>query len=104
MPSRAAANGRQGAGAIKPSALKPNSTLSHSASTPPTTTASAICRRNQRSATAKALALDEQAVDTVLLGPCSPVACCTNSVTACRLFSASLRTAAGKPPSAAGAA
>ena len=40
MPSRAASNGRQGVGDTSSSELKPNSTLSHNVSTPPTTAAS----------------------------------------------------------------
>ena len=47
------------------SELKPNNTLPHSESTPPTTTASATPSSSSRAPCAKALALEEQAVATV---------------------------------------
>ena len=104
MPRRVALKGWHGSGDSSCSAAKPNSTLPHSASTPATTTASARDRRSQRSACAKALALDEQAVDTVAHGPCSASACCTKAVTAWIELRLSLRSALGKPPSAVGTA
>ena len=78
MPSRSTSNGRHGVGATNSSELKPNSTLPHSVSTPPTTAASISPRRISRSAEANTLALDEQAVDTTQRGPAS----CSASATA----------------------
>ena len=69
MPLRSASNGRHGSGETSCSALKPNRTLPHSVSTPPTIAASARPSRSIRSALANTLALDEQAVETVTLGP-----------------------------------
>ena len=69
MPLRSASNGRHGSGETSCSALKPNRTLPHSVSTPPTTAASARPRRSSRSAVANTLALDEHAVETVTHGP-----------------------------------
>ena len=69
MPLRSASNGRHGSGDTSSSELKPNSTLPHSVSTPPTIAASARPRRISRSACANTLALDEQAVETVTLRP-----------------------------------
>src|SRR3546814_2645453 len=72
-PSRPASNGRHGVADTSPSELKPNSTLPHSVSTPPTSAASAAPAPISRAACANTLALDEQAVATVMQGPPRPV-------------------------------
>jgi hypothetical protein len=63
--------------------LKPNNTLPHSESTPPTMAASARPVRIKRSACANTFALDEHAVATVTLKPVSPSACWTKSPSEC---------------------
>ena len=100
MPLRSASKGRQGSGDTSSSELKPNSTLPHSVSTPPTTAASTRPRRISRSAEAKTLALDEQAVEIVSAGPSRPSASCTNIASECGVCTAGRRCSAGKPPSA----
>ena len=86
MPLRSASKGRQGSGDTSSSELKPNSTLPHSVSTPPTTAASTRPRRISRSAEAKTLALDEQAVEMVSAGPSRPSASCTNIASECGVW------------------
>src|SRR3546814_18638899 len=55
----------------------------HSVSTPPTSAASAAPAPISRAACANTLALDEQAVATVMQGPRRPVACCTKWPSEC---------------------
>ena len=83
MPRRATSNGRHGSGETSSSELKPNSTLPHSVSTPPTTAASASPARISRSACANTLALEEHAVATVTQTPVRPSACWTKSPSEC---------------------
>ena len=103
MPRRASSKGRQGSGETSCSAWKPNSTLPHRLSTPPTTAASASPRRIRRSAAAKTLALDEQAVDTVSAGPCRPSASCAKPVSECKVCNAGLSGWGGNTPVASSA-
>ena len=100
MPLRAASNGRHGPGETSSSALKPNSTLSHRVSTPPTTAASIRPSRSIRSALANTLALDEQAVETVRHGPSSASAAATKAASECGVWIAARSMSSGKPPSA----
>ena len=83
MPSRMASKGRHGKGDTSSSELKPNSTLPHSVSTPPTTAASINPSRSMRSAVANTLALEEQAVERVDDGPESCNASHTNIASEC---------------------
>ena len=83
MPRRSTSNGRHGSGDTSSSELKPNNTLPHSVSTPPTMAASAMPVRIKRSACANTLALDEHAVATVTLMPVRPSACWTKSPSEC---------------------
>jgi hypothetical protein len=78
-----ASKGRHGSGDTSSSALKPNSTLSHNESTPPTTAASTMPSRISRSALANTLALDEHAVEIVRQGPSIPNAAATKAVSEC---------------------
>jgi hypothetical protein len=80
--------------------LKPNRTLPHSVSTPPTMAASTRPSRSIRSAVANTLALDEQAVETVTHGPSSASASCTKFASECGVWTRGLRLSAGKLPSA----
>ena len=101
MPSRAASNGRHGSGDTSSSELKPNSTLPHSVSTPPTTAASTRPRRISRSAEANTLALDEQAVEMVSHGPSRPSACLhEHGERMRRVHPRAMRWSGGKAPSA----
>ena len=100
MPLRSASNGRHGSGETSWSALKPNRTLPHSVSTPPTMAASTRPRRSIRSAVANTFALDEQAVETVTHGPSRPSAAWTKSASECGVWTSGLRLSAGNAPSA----
>ena len=93
MPARAASNGRHGSGATSSSALKPNSTLSHSVSTPARIAASTTPCRIMRSALAKIFALDEHAVATVRHGPRVPSAASRKRPSECGVCRAGERKA-----------
>lgn len=73
MPRRSRENGRQNTGLRIWRLWKPRSVVCDSASTPPTTTASAVFVASKRCAQPTAFALAEQAVDTAKHGPPMPV-------------------------------
>ena len=97
-PSRALSNGRHGALDTSPSELKPNSTLPHRVSTPPTSAASTTPAWISRAACANTFALDEHAVATVTHGPRRPVACCTKPPSECGVCTFGRAMSAGKAP------
>ena len=98
MPSRAASKGRQGEGDTSSSELKPNNTLSHSVSVPPTTAASTRPRRIIRSALANTFALDEQAVATVRQGPSRSKTVATKPASECGVCRTGRCRSAGMRP------
>src|SRR6185437_563711 len=98
MPSRCTSNGRQACVETSSSEWNPNSTLSHSVSTPPTSAASTRPSRIRRSADAKTFADDEHAVESVSAGPAMPVASATNAVSECGVWISGRCRSAGKWP------
>src|SRR5690348_7792303 len=98
MPSRCASKGRQARFDTSSSEWKPNNTLSHNVSTPPTSAASTRPSRIRRSADANTLADEEHAVEIVSAGPVMPVASATNAASECGVWISGRCRSSGKRP------